>query len=36
VRPWGELTFSQSKSMPCAQESAIAPSAPRLIERPFS
>jgi hypothetical protein len=36
VRLWGELTLSQSKSAPCAQESAIAPSAPRLIERPFS
>jgi hypothetical protein len=36
VRPWGELTFSQSKSVPCAQESAIAPLASRLIGRPFS
>jgi hypothetical protein len=23
VWPWGELTFSQSKSAPCAKESAI-------------
>jgi hypothetical protein len=36
VRPWGELTFSQSKSAPCAKDSAIAPSTPRLRESPFS
>jgi hypothetical protein len=36
VRPWGELTFFQSKSMPCAKESAMAPSAPHLMESPFS
>jgi hypothetical protein len=36
VWPWGELTFSQSKSAPCAKESAIAPSAPRFRESPFS
>jgi hypothetical protein len=36
VQPWGEPTFSQSKSTPCAQESAIAPSAPRFKESPFS
>jgi hypothetical protein len=35
VRPWGELTFSQSKSAPCAYENAMAPSAPRFKERPF-
>jgi hypothetical protein len=36
VRPWGGLTFSQSKSAPCAKESAIAPSAPCFRESPFS
>jgi hypothetical protein len=36
VRPWGELTFSQSKSTPCTKESAIAPSAPRFRESSFS
>jgi hypothetical protein len=36
VWPWGELTLSQSKFVPYARESAIAPSAPRLIESPFS
>jgi hypothetical protein len=36
VRPWGELTFSQSKPAPCAKESAIAPSAPRFRESPLS
>jgi hypothetical protein len=36
VQPWGELTLSQSKSAPCAKESAIAPSAPRFRESFFS
>jgi hypothetical protein len=36
VWPWGELTLSQSKFELCARESAMAPSAPRLIESPFS
>jgi hypothetical protein len=36
VWPRGELTLSQSKFKLCARERAIAPSAPRLIESPFS
>jgi hypothetical protein len=36
VRPWGELTFSQSRSALCTKESAIAPSVPRFRESPFS
>jgi hypothetical protein len=36
LRPWGELTFSQSKSPPWAYESVMAPSAPRFRESPFS
>jgi hypothetical protein len=35
VRPWEELTFSQSNSTPCAYENAMASSAPRFKERPF-
>jgi hypothetical protein len=34
-RPWEELTFSQLTSLPCAYVSAMAPSAPRFMERPF-
>jgi hypothetical protein len=36
VWPWGELTLSQLKFVSCTRESAIAPSAPCLIESPFS
>jgi hypothetical protein len=35
VRPWEEPIFSQSNSMPCAYENAMAPSAPHFKERPF-
>jgi hypothetical protein len=35
VQPWGELTFSESKSALCAKESAIAPSVPHFRESPF-